>query len=202
MITTDTGVQALVGLQFQALAETLAGQPTSIADAPSLCEGWNVRHVVAHMTMAARYDGPAYMAELAAVGHNFEALSNKIARRDGERPFDTLLDDLWSDTMAAWAFPGGGAIGTLAHVVIHGLDITVALGLPRTADDQATRLILDSLTTGDLASSFGTAPGGRKLKATDLEWQSGNGTVLEADAGDLILALAGRPRPQLTLAVQ
>src|SRR5215468_6921363 len=135
MTITENDVQALVGPQFRSLAKALAAEPASIADAPSLCEGWAVKNVVAHMTMAARYDGPAFAAELAAVGHDFGALSEKLARRDGELAFGRLLEDLRGDTMAAWAPPGGGAAGALSHVVIHGLDVTAALDLLRTADD-------------------------------------------------------------------
>ncbi|MFF5076288.1 maleylpyruvate isomerase family mycothiol-dependent enzyme [Actinoplanes sp. NPDC000266] len=181
-------VQALAGPQFQALAEALAGQSPT---APSLCEGWEVRHVVAHMTMAARYDGPAFMAELASVGYDFDALSEKVARRDGELPFATLLADLRGDTMARWAPPGGGAAGALSHVVIHGLDITAALGLPRTASDEATRLVLDGLADG---KHFGVDTTGQRLRATDLDWERGDGVLVEAPAGDLVLRLSGRTR--------
>jgi uncharacterized protein (TIGR03083 family) len=199
MTTTGNGVQALVGPQFRALADALAAEPTSIADAPSLCEGWTVRNVVAHMTMAARYDGPAFMAELAAVGHDFGALSEKLARRDGQLAFGRLLDDLRSDTMAVWAPPGGGAAGALSHVVIHGLDITAALDLPRTADDPATLLVLASLAGGEVAAQFGVDPAGRHLRAKDLDWQFGAGEPIEATAADLVLTLAGRPRPGVDL---
>jgi uncharacterized protein (TIGR03083 family) len=199
MTTTEQDFQALVGPQFRALADTLAAEPASIADAPSLCEGWAVKNVIAHMTMAARYDGPAFMAELAAVGNDFAALSEKVARRDGELAFGKLLDHLRSDTMAVWAPPGGGAAGALSHVVIHGLDITTALDLPRTADDRATALVLTSLADGAVAAHFGVDPTGRLLKAIDLDWQSGAGEPVEAAAADLVLALAGRPRPGIDL---
>jgi len=199
MTITENDVQALVGPQFRALADALAAGPASVADAPSLCEGWAVKNVMAHMTMAARYDGPAFAAELAAVGHDFGALSEKVARRDGELGFDRLLDDLRSDTMAGWAPPGGGAAGALSHVVIHGLDITAALGLPRTAEDRATLLVLASLADGGVAAHFGVDPTGRWLKATDLDWQFGAGEPVEAPAGDLVLALTGRRRPGIDL---
>jgi uncharacterized protein (TIGR03083 family) len=195
MTVTDTDVQALVGPQFHALAEVLAAQPEGVADAPSLCDGWAVRHVVAHLTMAARYDGPAFAAELASVGYDFETLSTTIALRDGDLGFDRLLADLRSDTMAAWAAPGGGAIGALTHVVIHGLDATAALHLPRSADDEATRLVLDRLTLDGDETPFGIDLHGWQLTATDLDWKHGVGTPVSATAEDLVLALAGRPRP-------
>ncbi len=199
MNTPAADVQALVGPVLRTLADTLAQQSPAIADEPSLCKGWAVRHVVAHMTMAARYDGPAFMAELAKVAHDFEALSQRIAHCDGDLPFPTLLSDLRSDTMAAWAPPGGGATGALSHAVIHGLDITAALDLPRASDDQVTRLVLDILTEGGVSAHFGTATTGSALSATDLDWTFGSGSPVHAPAGDLILALAGRPRPGVHL---
>jgi uncharacterized protein (TIGR03083 family) len=199
MTTIENDVQALVGPQLRALADALAAQPASVADAPSLCAGWAVKNVVAHMTMAARYDGPAFMAELASVGNDFGALSEKVARRDGELDFGRLLDDLRSTTMANWAPPGGGAAGALSHVVIHGLDITTALDLPRTADDQATLLVLASLASGGAAAHFGVDPTGKLLNATDLDWQFGAGEPVDATAGDLVSALSGRTRPGVDL---
>ena len=198
MITNDSGIQALVGPQFAALADALANQPSTVADTPSLCEGWAVKNVVAHMTMAARYDAPAFARELAAAGSDFNVLSETVARRDGNLPFARLLADLRSDTMAVWAPPGGGAMGALSHVVIHGLDITTAIGLPRTADDEATQIVLTAMTSG-VADHFGTDPSGRLLRATDLDWQFGEGAPINASAADLVLALAGRPRPGLDL---
>lgn len=199
MSSIDAHVQALVGAQFQSLADTLAAQPPSVADAQTLCDGWAVRHIVAHVTMAARYDGPAFAAELASVAYDFDALSNTIAVRDGNLDFDRLLGDLRSDTMAAWVTPGGGATGSLSHIVIHGLDITVALDLPRSADDQATRVVLDSLTGSRAATPFGVGLAGWCLTATDIDWQHGDGVPVTATSDELVLALAGRPRPGIEL---
>ena len=108
------------------------------------------------MTMAARYDPPAFGRELGAAGNDFQVLSEIVARRDGKLPFERLLADLRSDAMAAWAPPGGGAMGALTHAVIHGLDITSAVGLPRSADDQATLVVLTALTCG-AAEALGDA---------------------------------------------
>ena len=194
----ESDIQSCVGPQLTRLADTLDDR-SDIADAPSLCEGWTVKYVLAHMTMAARYDGHAFMAELAAAGHDFDQLSDTIARRDSVLPFERLLDDLRSDAMADWAPPGGGATGALTHAVIHGLDITSALGLDRTCDDGACRLVLDSLAANG-GTLFGFDTSGQRLRATDLDWEHGAGDPVEASAADLILALAGRPRHGIELA--
>lgn len=194
----ESDIQSCVGPQLSRLADALRDRP-DVGDAPSLCEGWTVTHVVAHMTMAARYDGPAFMAELEAAAYDFDRLSETVARRDGLLPFDRLLDDLLSDTMARWAPPGGGAGGALSHAVIHGLDITAALGIGRTCDDDACRRVLDALAT-DAGALFGMDTTGYLLRATDLDWQQGAGEPVDASAADLILALAGRSRPGIEFA--
>jgi len=192
-------VQALVGPQLAALADALEAQPPEAGDRPSLCDAWSVRAVLAHMTMADRYDGPAFQRQLEAAGHDFRTVSDTIALRDAKLPMDELLAGLRSETMARWAPPGGGAAGALSHAVIHGLDITTALGLPRTASDEATRAVLDTLPSAGVHRHFGTDVDGRRLRATDLDWSFGDGEEVSAEAGELVLALAGRPRPGLEL---
>ncbi len=195
----SVGETDAVGPQVQALAGALAAQRSTVGDLPSLCEGWTVRNVLAHVTMAARYDPAAFKAELAAAGYDFQTLSDAVAQRDGELPLEELLGHLRSETMAQWAPPGGGAAGALSHVVIHGLDITSANGLARSASDEATRHVLDGLTAGGVQNHFGTQIDGLSLRALDLDWAYGEGTPVEADAGDLVLALAGRARPGVDL---
>ena len=106
-------VTADVAAEYLALADLLSDGRPQAWDAPSLCEGWRTREVVAHMTMPARYSGPAFMAELEAAGGDFTRLSNTVAARDGALPTDTLLADLRSDGAArvgaaGWR-PGGRA---------------------------------------------------------------------------------------------
>ena len=199
MNISTTDLQALVGLQLSALADLLddgaqsLGGGAALADAETLCAGWRVRHVVAHMTMAARYDGPAFMAELSAVDGDFEKLSQTIAERDARRPFSELLDDLRGDTMAGWAPPGGGAAGALTHAVIHSADITVPNTLPRSSSDDATLIVLDSLADGIAGRQFVVEVGNRTLRATDLAWSFGDGSeVVSRPASELVALLAGR----------
>ncbi|MEI2778069.1 MAG: maleylpyruvate isomerase family mycothiol-dependent enzyme [Tetrasphaera sp.] len=199
MSTTDAEILDHVGPAFLALADALEAAGEGIADRPSLCEGWTVGHVIAHVTMAARYDAPAFQREVAADGYDFDVLSNRIAERDRRRPFADLVADLRSPVMAQWTPPGGGPIGALTHVVVHGLDITEAVGLPRTADDTATTIVLKSLVTDGVAESFGRSAALHSLYATDLDLTLGAGARIEANAADLILALANRPRPGVDL---
>lgn len=149
--------QAWVGEQLQSLHEALATLPEEDWQQPSLCEGWTISHVIAHLTMASRYSPEAFGQELAADGFDFGAMSDRLAERDSARSPQELLADLVSDTLARHTTAQGGVIGALGHAVIHGLDATVPAGLGSTASDEALAAVLDNLTTGGVHAHFGTS---------------------------------------------
>ena len=135
------------------------------------------------------------MAELRRCDFDFGRLSNEIASRDAGLPTSQLVADLRSEVMQYWTPPGGGYHGALNHVVIHGLDVTVPLGMPRRSPEDTIRIVLDDLTTGGVHQYFGTRIGGRRLQATDLDWSYGSGSVLGGKAEDIALVLCGRTIP-------
>ena len=187
----DSELQPVVAAQFLGLADFLDRATAAQWNTASLCEGWRVREVIAHMTMAVRYSDEAFMVELAHCEFDFPRLSNLIATRDGELPTTELVANLRSETMLHWSPPAGGYHGALNHVVIHGLDVAVPLNKPRPASDKATTIVLDDLVSG-VHKHFGTDIADRRLEATDLDWSSGSGAILRAEAGDLALMICGR----------
>jgi uncharacterized protein (TIGR03083 family) len=191
-MTSDTDLKPVIATRYLALADVLA--PLSDADwaTPSLCEGWRVREVIAHLTMPARYDQEAFMAELRAREFDFAKLSNDIAARDGQLPVDRLVADLRSEQLHRWAPPEGGYLGALSHVVIHGLDVTVPLGIKDSTPNEGNLTVLKQLTEGGVHQHFGVRVEGRRLEASDLDWSWGDGQALRGTADDLILVLTGR----------
>jgi uncharacterized protein (TIGR03083 family) len=194
-MTDDTDLQPAVASEFLALADLLDSVSDAAWDAPSLCEGWRVREVVAHMTMAARYSEEEFTAELRSCDFDFSRLSNMIAARDGALPVGELVANLRADVMHRWAPPGGGYHGALNHVVIHGLDVTVPLGVARRPSDQTMRIVLDDLAGGGGHAHFGVSIEGRNLQATDIEWSCGAGPALRGAAEDLALVMCARALP-------
>ena len=192
MSTIDDTLQPLVGAEYRALADLLETTDRGGWDTPSLCEGWRVREVVAHMTMAARYSEADFMAELQECEFDFTRLSNRVAARDAGLPTAELVGQLRGEVMQRWTPPGGGYAGALNHVVVHGLDVTVPLGRQRVTSDDALRAVLDGLTTGGGHDHFGIDVGGLRLVATDLDWSYGEGTAVTASGQDLVLMLTGR----------
>jgi uncharacterized protein (TIGR03083 family) len=189
-----TDIQSLVAPTYSRLADLLAAAPAETWDAPSLCEKWTVRHVIAHVTMPVRLTPDRFGAEMAAAGGDFTVLSDTVAERDAALPVATLLDQLRSPGLHAWQPPGGGAAGALSHAVIHSLDVTIALDQPAAAPDEAVRTILDQLTAAN-GAWFGINLTDVRLEAADTQWNWGTGRPIHAGSGALVSLLSGRTLP-------
>jgi uncharacterized protein (TIGR03083 family) len=188
-----TDLQSWVAPTCDGLADLLASAPAETWDAPSLCEKWQVRHVVAHVTMPARLTPEHFGAEMAAAGGDFTVLSDTVAARDASLPVADQLAALRSPLLHAWQ-PPGGAAGALSHAVIHSLDVTVALDRPAVAPGEAVVAVLDQLTAAD-GALFGVDLTGVRLEATDTDWSWGSGEGVRADSGRLVALLSGRTLP-------
>lgn len=163
--------------------------------APSLCAGWRVREVVAHVTLPYRHSALRVLRGIAAARGDFNRFADRIARDDTARLSDAeLLAALRDNVTHPWRPPGGGQAGALSHDVIHGLDVTEPLGLPRPPADRIRRVLL---AAGPRAlAHFGTDLTGLRLVATDTDVSLGDGpTTVELSAADLLLRVTGRVRP-------
>lgn len=193
-------VRAEITANRRELADVLAGMPADSWDAPTLCAGWRVREVVAHVTMPFRYSTGRFLAELARSGMRFHRMSDRCARRDADLPSAELVAAVRDNATNPWHPPGGGFEGALVHDVIHGLDITVPLGIDRPIPAQRIRIVLDGVTKPGALKHFGVDLTGIELRADDLDWSFGTGTTVSGPARNLALVLCGRTPPpgQLT----
>jgi uncharacterized protein (TIGR03083 family) len=164
-------------------------------DRPSLCAGWRVREVIAHTTMPYRLSAPRFVLEMVRSGGRFNAMSDRLARRDAADMSSADLVSCLRDNVAhPWKPPGGGDVGALSHDVIHGLDATVGAGLDRRPPPERVGLVLAAVKPKQLRY-FGVDLNGVRLVATDLDWSFGTGEPLRGRAQDLLLVLCGRRLP-------
>ncbi len=196
---TSTDLVPTVTAERRAFGDVLAGLPESDWNAPSLCSGWRVREVVAHMTMPFRYPAPRFLAEMVRSRGNFARMADRVARRDAQAPIGTLLDGWRTNEDHPWKPPGGGLEGALTHDVVHGLDITIPLGIEHPVSEQALRLVLDHATTPLGLKHSGLDLTGIRLEADDLAWAFGDGKPLRGRARHLLMVLMDRRLPAESL---
>ena len=189
-----TDLQSWVAPTYEGLAHWLSSAPAETWDAPSLCDKWQVRHVIADVTMPARLTPQQFGAEMATAGGDFTVLSDNVAARDASMPLADQLDVLRSPRLHGWQPPGGGAAGALSHAVIHSLDVTIALDRPAVAPNEAVVAVLDQLTAAN-GAWFGVDLTGVRLEAADIDWSWGSGDAVRADGGPLVALLSGRTLP-------
>jgi uncharacterized protein (TIGR03083 family) len=191
----DEAVRAADVAERTDLVTMLAGLRPGQWDEPTLCAGWRVREVVAHITMPFRMSAPGFLAGMVRARGDFNRMADRQARTDTARfSADQLLAALRDNVEHPWRPPGGGPIGALSHDVIHGLDISVGLGLPRRVPTERVALVLAGLRAKNV-TYFGTDLSGVRLTATDLDWSHGEGEPLRGAAQDLLLVLSGRRLP-------
>ncbi|AOP48234.1 maleylpyruvate isomerase family mycothiol-dependent enzyme [Streptomyces lydicus] len=184
-----------IAAERRELADLLDALPDEQWDAPTLCAGWRVREVAAHMSMGFRYSFPKVAAELVKAGGSLHRMTDRLARRDvataSPRQLAAFLRD---NAHHPWTPPVGGLASALGHDVVHGLDITVALGHDRRVPEDRLRVLLEHVTARS-ARFFGADLDGVQLRATDLDWTFGTGTPLTGAGADLLLVAFGRKLP-------
>jgi uncharacterized protein (TIGR03083 family) len=190
-------IRDMIAAQRAELAGVLAGLPESGWDEPTLCTGWRVREVVAHITMPFRYGRGRFALELARSRGRFNEMADRLARRDALAMSSAdLAGAVRSNVGHPWKPPGGGYTGALAHDLIHGLDITVPLGLAvPPLPEERLRPVLPASLDDRSVKFFGVDLDGIELRASDMDWALGSGVPLEGAAADLLLVLCGRRLP-------
>lgn len=192
---SQTVVREAIAAERRELADVLAGLTPAQWDAPSLCAGWRVREVAAHIVMAFRYSTPQVLIGMIKARGDFHRMADRAARSDAQDLSAAELTAVLKDNVDhPWKPPGGGYEGALSHDVIHGLDITVGLGIDRAVPQDRLRFVLDGVSPRQV-KYFGVDLQGVKLQAEDLDWSYGTGTPLTGSAQDLLLVLCGRKLP-------
>ncbi|CAM5295099.1 maleylpyruvate isomerase family mycothiol-dependent enzyme [Kitasatospora aureofaciens] len=189
-------IREQIAAERRELAGVFAGLTAEQWNSPSLCEGWRVREVVAHMGTGFRHSTARTLGELVRSGGNVHRMADRIARRDAAAlTEDRLAAALAEHAEHPWRPPVGGRIAALAHDAVHGLDVTVALGLRARLPLPRAAALLGTVSARSLRF-FGARLEGVRLRATDLDWSYGQGPLpVEGRAEHLLLVAYGRRVP-------
>lgn len=157
---------------------------------PSLCPGWNVRDVVAHLMMPFELGVPALLRGMLSARFNFDRFALEWARNDSRTPSE-LLHALAATNTAGFNVPGASPLSPLSHLTIHAYDIRGPLTIDTPISPAAALPVLDDITGGKHAVAA-TLLAELHLEATDADWSFGNGRSVKGPAGALMSALSGR----------
>lgn len=189
-------IKAEIAAERRELAAVLDGLSAAQWQAPTLCAGWRVRELAAHMSMGFRYSLPRTLAELLRSGGHLHRMTDRCARRDAAAASTGALAGFLRDHAThPWTPPVGGPAAALGHDVVHGLDLTVPLGLGRQVPAARIRFLLEQVTP-KTTRFFGADLAGVQLRADDLDWSLGTGAPLHGTAQDLLLVAYGRKLPR------
>lgn len=172
------------------LAEFLAGLSPEQWDAPTLCDGWRVRDVVAHMISYEELDGRALIARFAK-GRFLPDRVNAVGVSENSRSPEELLALLNDHLEPRGLTAGLGGRIALLDGLIHHQDIRRPLGLSRDIPAERMLPVLQFARVAPPLRGFWRARGLR-LIATDLDWSAGRGPAVEGPAEPLLMAIAGR----------
>jgi uncharacterized protein (TIGR03083 family) len=162
---------------------------------PSLCDGWRVRDVAAHLTLATAgvrdMAGPAVRAR-----GNFDRMVHDSAVGRAAAPTDELVAAIRAMVGSRRRVIGLTHLEPLVDVLVHGQDVAVPLGRPHPMPVDAAAAAATRVWTmrWPFTVAFGARRrlAGLRLEATDVDWAAGDGDRVEGPVEALLLLLAGR----------
>lgn len=185
-------IWVVVHAEREALIRDLETLPAAQWEAASLCPGWDVHDVLAHLVDDAKTTRVGFVRHWVAASFNFDR-SNAlgVARERRQDPFRTLAEfrAVGGRTTSAPA-----PLATrLVETFVHGEDIRRPLGISHNypAAHIATALLHQVNTSVKLGGGKERARGLR-LVATDTDLRVGVGREVRGTAIELLLAVSGR----------
>ena len=184
-----------IAAERRALVARLRDLPDEQWQTPSLCQGWTVHHVLAHLTTPFLVSRPAMGLRFlrhGGIGAGMDATARALAAR----PAQELLDVLERNAGSSFVPPGFRLATPLTDAVVHSADIRWALGDAHTdwGDPARLRPVLGFLVSPMAIGGFlpPSRRSGLRLVATDAEWQHGAGAEVRGPSLSLALGLLGR----------
>lgn len=175
------------------LADFLATLTPSEWEEPSLCAGWRVKDVVAHIVCYDELD-VAGLAKRFAAGRLLPSRINQIGVvQYSSRPAEELVALVREHAAPRGLTTGfGGRIG-LTDTLVHHQDIRRPLGASRDIPAERLRPALSFAVAAPPIRGAWHARGVRVV-ATDLEWSFGRGPEVRGPAEAILMVMAGRRR--------
>jgi uncharacterized protein (TIGR03083 family) len=181
----------VVHAERRALADDLGDLTPEQWQTPSLCAGWSVHQVLAHMVSTAKLTPPAFLAGLVGSGLSFGRFTAKrIAAESAGGPAATLA--AFRSVETSTSAPPGPTTSWLGEALVHAEDIRRPLGIPHQYPVEAVTAVTEFYAGSNVLIGGKRRVQGLTLQATDTDWRHGEGPLVSGPALELLLATTGR----------
>lgn len=187
-----TDVWELVRREREALIDDLAGLTDDQWETPSLCGGWTVHHVAAHLVDNAKTTRVGIVVAMVRARFDFDRQNDQgVAREKGATPAETL--DRLRAAAGRTSTPPAPLDSRLVEEVAHGEDVRRPLGLVRDYPLEAVERALRHQVRTSVALGGGKQHvAGLQLRATDADLTIGEGPEVAGPTLSLLLVASGR----------
>lgn len=160
---------------------------------PSLCAGWTIRQVAAHVALQNTRWSQLPGAMVDVVRHRgMNGAIHAAACRHAELPVDEIVAEI-RDRIGVWQpLPTVTHRETAVDHLVHGQDIAVPLGRALPMPTRLTVLAADRVWSQNRMFHARRRFAGYRLIADDTEWSVGDGREVRGPVGALLLLLTGR----------
>jgi uncharacterized protein (TIGR03083 family) len=163
---------------------------------PSLCAGWTVRDVAAHLTFAqARLH--QLLPELLRARGGVARMSRDSAIRRAARPTEWIVGEIRGMVGSRRHVQGVTYRETLIDILVHGQDIARPLGRDLPMPPAAAAYAASRVWSPGYRMWPRSRFAGYRLTATDTDWSAGDGDVVSAPIAAILLLLTGRTEAAL-----
>ena len=185
-------VWELVHQERSALIDDLSGLTPDQWETPSLCGGWSVHDVAAHLVDNARTTRVGLVVAMIRARFDFDRQNAQgLARAKGATPTETL--SRLREVAGRTTTPPAPLDSRLVEEVVHGEDIRRPLGLTRPYPPEVVERALRHQARTSVAMGGGKQlVAGLRLRAADDELVVGDGVDVVGPALSLLLAVSGR----------
>ncbi|HYX94114.1 MAG TPA: maleylpyruvate isomerase family mycothiol-dependent enzyme [Geodermatophilus sp.] len=163
---------------------------------PSLCAGWTIREVAAHLLepLETEVNTLTLLAYLVRYRGSLDRMVDDTARTVAARPTDELVSGLRERASTRLAPPVIGPLGPMTDTCIHLRDAARPLGLDVCPPPASWRPALDFLVSKPARRGFIPRERlvGLRLIATDQDWQHGEGSEIHGSSEAIAMAVSGR----------
>ena len=181
--------------QRLAMAELLAGLSEADWEQPSLCAGWRVRDVAAHVTLIPIPASPgSLLVDFAKARGNYARLNTVASRRRAARTPTQLVQDLRTTAESRSVPWPANPANVMWDILVHAQDIAIPLGIDFPTPPDAGAAAATRIWELRWPFSFGAKRrlGSFTLTATDADWTIGTGPEIAGPITAILLLLTGR----------